>query len=144
MFKATVEFSQKGGIPPLGLLLQSEYRRCTVLSVSVLSEKRHFAAVPDDDRKARSREVALRFGENLRRARRRAGISQDELAARASLHRTEIGMLENGQRVARITTLIQLAGAVGVEPAELIAGINWAPGGVLGGSFGFDGPAGER
>ena|ERR1700761_3562123 len=98
----------------------------------------------DDDRKARAREVALRFGDNLRRARRRAGISQDELAARASLHRTEIGMLENGQRVARITTLIQLAGAVGVEPAELVAGISWAPGGVLGGSFGFDGPAGQR
>jgi transcriptional regulator with XRE-family HTH domain len=96
--------------------------------------------MPDDDRKARSREVALRFGENLRRARRRAGLSQDELAARASLHRTEIGMLENGQRVARITTLIQLAGAIGIEPAELIAGIDWAAGGVLGGSFGFDGP----
>ncbi len=95
--------------------------------------------MPDDDRKARSREVALRFGENLRRARRRAGISQDELAARASLHRTEIGMLENGQRVARVSTLIQLAGAIGVDPTELIAGIHWVPGGTLGGSFGFDG-----
>lgn len=109
-----------------------------------MSENGHFAAVPDDDRKARSRDVALRFGENLRRARRRAGLSQDELAARASLHRTEIGMLENGQRVARVSTLIQLAGAIGVEPTELIAGIHWVPGGVLGGNFGFDGPAGRR
>jgi transcriptional regulator with XRE-family HTH domain len=92
----------------------------------------------DDDRKARARDVALRFGENLRRIRRRAGISQDELAARASLHRTEIGLLENGQRVARVTTLIQLAGAMEVDPAELIAGIHWAAGGVLGGNFGFD------
>ncbi len=75
----------------------------------------------------RSREVALRFGENLRRIRRHLGLSQDELAARASLHRTEIGMLENGQRVARITTLIQLAGAMGIDPGELIVGINWGP-----------------
>lgn len=97
--------------------------------------------VSADDRKARSNEVALRFGENLRRVRRRAGLSQDELAARASLHRTEIGMLENGQRVARITTMIQLAGAMGVDPAELIAGIAWSPGGVLDGNFGFADPA---
>lgn len=94
--------------------------------------------VSDDDRKARANEVALRFGENLRRVRRRVGLSQDELAARASLHRTEIGMLENGQRVARITTMIQLAGAMGIDPAELIAGIAWSPGGVLDGTFGFE------
>ena len=93
--------------------------------------------VAEDDRKARSNEVAQRFGDNLRRIRRRKGLSQDELAARASLHRTEIGMLENGQRVARITTMIQLAGAMGVDPTELIVGIEWSPGGVLGGNFGF-------
>lgn len=94
--------------------------------------------MPDEDRKARSREVALRFGENLHRVRNRVGLSQEELAVRASLHRTEIGMLEHGQRVARIDTLIQLAGAMSIPPAELIAGINWDPGGVLGGTFGFE------
>ena len=93
------------------------------------------------ERKARPNEVALQFGENLRRARRRKGLSQEELAIRASLHRTEIGMLENGLRVARITTLIQLAGALEVESTELIAGIDWTPGGVLGGNFGFEAPA---
>jgi DNA-binding XRE family transcriptional regulator len=97
--------------------------------------------VAEDDRKARSNEVAQRFGDNLRRIRRRKGLSQDELAARASLHRTEIGLLENGQRVARITTMIQLAGALGVDPTELIAGIGWSPGGILGGNFGFQDPA---
>jgi transcriptional regulator with XRE-family HTH domain len=97
-----------------------------------------------DDPKARSHEVALRFGENLRRVRRRAGLSQDELAARASLHRTEIGMLENGLRVARITTMIQLAGALGVEPGELIEGIDWSSGGVLDGNFNFRSPARRR
>ncbi len=98
----------------------------------------------DDDRKARSREVALRFGENLLRVRNRVGLSQEQLAVRASLHRTEIGMLENGQRVARIDTLIQLAGAMSVPPEELVAGISWDPGGILGGTFGFEDRARRR
>ncbi|MBS1882768.1 MAG: helix-turn-helix transcriptional regulator [Actinobacteria bacterium] len=91
----------------------------------------------EDDRKARSREVAERLGENLRRARRRVGLSQEQVAIRASLHRTEIGLLERGGRVARVDTLIQLAGAMSVPPSELIDGIAWTPGDVQGGSFEF-------
>src|ERR1700759_778185 len=92
----------------------------------------------EDDRKSRSREVAARLGENLRRARRRAGLSQEQVAVRASLHRTEIGLLERGGRVARVDTLIQLAGAMSVPPAELIDGIAWTPGDLQDGSFELD------
>lgn len=94
--------------------------------------------MPEDDRKTRSREVARHLGENLRRTRRRAGLSQEQVAVRASLHRTEIGLLERGGRVARIDTLIQLAGAMSVAPAELLDGIDWTPGGIHGGSFDFE------
>ncbi len=62
--------------------------------------------------------VAERFGDNLRRVRRREGLSQEELAVRASLHRTEIGKLENTERVPRIDTLIQLAGAMAIAPGR--------------------------
>lgn len=86
------------------------------------------ARVRAADRKPRAEEVALKFGENLRRCRRRADMSQEELGSRASLHRTEIGLLENGRRVARIDTLIQLAGAMSIAPAELLEGIHWNPG----------------
>jgi transcriptional regulator with XRE-family HTH domain len=72
--------------------------------------------------------VAERFGENLRRLRRRQGFSQERLAAQASLHRTEIGLLEHGERTCRIDTLIQLAGAMGVPPGVLLDGIDWIPG----------------
>ncbi len=99
------------------------------------------AAMSEDDRKARSREVAERLGENLRRARRRVGLSQEQVAIRASLHRTEIGLLERGGRVARVDTLIQLAGAMSVDPAELLDGIDWTPGGLHGGSFQFEAEA---
>jgi transcriptional regulator with XRE-family HTH domain len=91
-----------------------------------------------DDRRARSQEVAVRLGENLRRARRRVGLSQEQVAIRASLHRTEIGLLERGGRVARVDTLIQLAGAMSIRPSELIDGIDWTPGDLRGGSFEFE------
>jgi len=88
-------------------------------------------------RKSSSEGVAVRFGENLLRLRRREGLSQEQLAVRASLHRTEIGMLEKGERIPRIDTLIRLAGAMAIPPEELLAGIYWTAGGPIGGSFTF-------
>jgi transcriptional regulator with XRE-family HTH domain len=79
--------------------------------------------------------VAKAFGENLRRARKRLSISQEEAAIRASLHRTEIGLLERGERVARIDTAIRLAGGVGVPLCELLDGIEWKPGTMQAGTF---------
>lgn len=72
--------------------------------------------------------VAHRFGVNLRRHRRLADLSQEETAVRASLHRTAVGQLERGERVARVDTLVKLAGALGVDPGELLAGLTWQPG----------------
>jgi transcriptional regulator with XRE-family HTH domain len=79
--------------------------------------------------------VAERLGENLRRIRRREDLSQEELARRASLHRTEIGLLEHGERVCRTDTLIQLAGAMAVPPGELLEGIDWVSGPETFGTF---------
>jgi transcriptional regulator with XRE-family HTH domain len=81
--------------------------------------------------------VAERFGENLRRLRKREDLSQERLAKRASLHRTEIGLLEKGGRVCRIDTLVRLAGAMAVPPGELLEGIDWVPGPETTGTFSF-------
>ncbi len=81
--------------------------------------------------------LAERFGKNLRRVRKREDLSQEGLARRASLHRTEIGFLEHGERVCRIDTLIRLAGAMAVPPGELLDGIHWVPGPEPEGTFGF-------
>jgi transcriptional regulator with XRE-family HTH domain len=67
-------------------------------------------------------DVAERFGTNLKRCRRRADLSQEEMGLRASLHRTEISQLERGLRVARIDTLIKLAGAVEADATDLLDG----------------------
>ncbi len=73
-------------------------------------------------------DFAKRFGQNLSRCRRRAGLSQEELGIRASLHRTAIGQLERGERVARTDTLVKLAGSLSVQPEDLLEGLQWTPG----------------
>lgn len=79
--------------------------------------------------------VAEQFGANLSRLREQSGVTQEELAFRASLHRTEIGLLERGGRLPRIDTLAKLAGALEVDPGALFEGISWEPGDVRLGSF---------
>lgn len=75
-----------------------------------------------------SANVAIGFGRNLRRCRKRAGISQEALGERAGLHRTEIGLLERGARTPRVDTLVRLASSLSIPPAELLAGITWTLG----------------
>jgi len=79
--------------------------------------------------------VAARFGENLVRFRKRAGLSQEELGLLSSLHRTEISLLERGTRIPRIDTLVKLAGALSIPPAKLLEGIDWTPGTTTSGNF---------
>jgi transcriptional regulator with XRE-family HTH domain len=78
---------------------------------------------------------AEQFGSNLAYCRRRAKLSQEELAVRASLHRTAVGQIERGERVARVDTVIKLAGSLGIPPEELLDGLGWEPGGTQLGSF---------
>lgn len=80
-------------------------------------------------------DVAARFADNLVRCRKRASMSQEELGFRSSLHRTEIGLLERGNRVPRIDTLIKLAGGLSIPPGELLEGIDWTPGSATSGGF---------
>lgn len=73
------------------------------------------------------RAAAERFGRNLFMARRRAGFSQEELAALCALHRTEIGLLEKGRRLPRVDTLLKLCAALAIEPAVLLKGMDRMP-----------------
>lgn len=73
------------------------------------------------------REAGERLGRNLWRARRRAGYSQEELGALCGLHRTEIGLVEQGKRLPRVDTLMKLAGALDIGVETLVDGIEWIP-----------------
>jgi len=65
-------------------------------------------------------EFTRKFGENLRRLREERGISQEQLANAAGLHRTHISLIERDRRSVRLETLERLAIALGIEPAEII------------------------
>jgi transcriptional regulator with XRE-family HTH domain len=79
--------------------------------------------------------VCKHFAESMKRARLRAGLSQEELGFRSSLHRTEIGQLERGVRMPRLDTILRLAGGLGVSPCELLDGMAWRVEGFREGSF---------
>lgn len=70
-------------------------------------------------------ELAVHIGKTLRWLRVRREISQEELARRTSLHRTEVGMIERGQREPRLGTIVKLAGALEVPPESLFEGMEW-------------------
>ncbi len=72
-------------------------------------------------------EMADRFAANLVRLRHAAGLTQEELAERAAVHRTQVGLLEAGKRLPRLETLVKLAGSLGASTADLTAGITWEP-----------------
>ena len=63
------------------------------------------------------------FARNLRACRSRAGLSQERLAFKAKLHRTEVSLLERGAREPRLSTLVKLARALDMEPQKLLDGI---------------------
>jgi transcriptional regulator with XRE-family HTH domain len=74
-----------------------------------------------------SDELRQRLGANVRKYRKRLGISQEEFAFRAEIHPTAASKLEIGQTAPYIHTFIRVAGGLGVTTDDLTAGILWTP-----------------
>lgn len=71
------------------------------------------------------REILGRVSDNLRLARVRQRMTQELLARRSGLHRTEIGKLENSERLPRLDTAVKLATALEVPLDQLVDGVTW-------------------
>jgi transcriptional regulator with XRE-family HTH domain len=71
--------------------------------------------------------VAERLAENLSRYQAGSGLTQEALATRAEIHRTQVSELLRGKQVPRVDTLVKLAGALGIEPVDLLEGISFEP-----------------
>lgn len=69
---------------------------------------------------ARLLEVQGLIAKNLRLLRDKQGMSQEALADRAGMHRTQLSVIERGRRNIRLDTLISLAAALGVTEIELL------------------------
>lgn len=60
------------------------------------------------------------LGEEVRTARRNAGISQEQCGELAGLHRNEIGALERGEKNVSFTNLLRVCTALKIAPSELL------------------------
>jgi transcriptional regulator with XRE-family HTH domain len=60
------------------------------------------------------------FAANVRRRRLELGLSQEELAEAAGVHRTYVGMLERGEKNVTIYNIERIAVALRVEPSRLL------------------------
>ncbi len=69
---------------------------------------------------SRKRNVRQIFGQNLRRKRETLGISQEDLAEKAGLHRTYIGSVERAERNVSIDNMERLAVAVDSTIEQLL------------------------
>lgn len=76
--------------------------------------------MPEDNDATRRRRILTAFGSRVRAARERAGISQEELAHRAGVHRTYVGGIERGERNVALLNIVALAGALEVDPCDLV------------------------
>lgn len=62
----------------------------------------------------------ITFGKNVLVARQALGISQEELAFRAGLHRTYIGMVERAERSISLQNAKKIADALNVKLDNLL------------------------
>lgn len=60
------------------------------------------------------------LAQNVRRIRKSTGLSQEELADRAGLHRTYISSIERAERNVSLENIFLLAKGLGVEPGTLL------------------------
>ena len=67
----------------------------------------------------RDADIRIRFGQAVRKRRQELGISQEDLAALAGMHRTYLGDIERGKRNVALVNVERLAAALNVPIAAL-------------------------
>lgn len=65
-------------------------------------------------------EILIQFGERVRVLRKQKGLSQEELAFKADLHRTYIGMIERAEKNITLLNIQKIATALELSLTELL------------------------
>lgn len=60
------------------------------------------------------------LGLNVRRQRKALGLSQEDLADEADLHRTQVGAIERAEKDVRLSTVEKLSDALKVQASDLL------------------------
>ncbi|UXL28963.1 helix-turn-helix domain-containing protein [Stenotrophomonas maltophilia] len=71
-------------------------------------------------RGAHETQLVTIFASNVRRLRKERGLSQEDLAEAAGVHRTYIGMIERGEKNVTIYNIERIALALEVRPGVLL------------------------
>ncbi|NTW89751.1 MAG: helix-turn-helix transcriptional regulator [Candidatus Moranbacteria bacterium] len=66
-----------------------------------------------------SKKTLEKFGTKVREERQKRGLSQEELAVRAGVHRTYIGMIERAEKNITLDNIEKIAGALEMKLAEI-------------------------
>jgi transcriptional regulator with XRE-family HTH domain len=66
-------------------------------------------------------DVRSRVGANVKRLREAKGLSQEELAFDAEMHRTYVSGIERGKRNPTVTVVERLADALGAKASDLLS-----------------------
>ncbi len=70
--------------------------------------------------KAEKEIFAKKFGKILSDARKKAGLTQEQLADRADFHRTYIGFMEQGVYSPNLYSLTKIAKALNIKLSDLV------------------------
>ena len=65
--------------------------------------------------------IEKRFGERVKELRQIKGLSQEELAFRAKVHRTYLGGIERGERNPALKNIVAIAKALDISLSELFS-----------------------
>jgi DNA-binding XRE family transcriptional regulator len=63
--------------------------------------------------------ILVQFGNRVRSLRAQRGISQEQLAILAGVHRTYVGMIERGEKNITLINIYKISSALGVKPSEI-------------------------
>ena len=63
--------------------------------------------------------IEKQFGQRIKELRLAKGLSQEELAFRAGIHRTYLGGIERGERNPSLKNIVVIAQALDVDLSEL-------------------------
>ncbi len=69
------------------------------------------------------REILIKFGKKVREERIKQGLSQEQLATRAGVHRTYVGMIERAEKNITIENIEKIARALKI-PLDKLMNLN--------------------
>lgn len=71
--------------------------------------------------------LPARFGERVKERRLSQNLSQEELAHRCGIHRTYIGAIERGEKVASLETIVKIVSGLGLTISEFFVDFETQP-----------------